>query len=43
MRIVVDTNVLVGAAIKAASFPFIVVRWIDRNGGLLKSSMGARI
>ncbi len=38
MRIVVDTNVLVSAALKTASFPFIVIRWIDRNGGLLKSA-----
>lgn len=38
MRIVVDTNVFVSAALKANSLPFIVVRWIDRNGGLLKST-----
>jgi putative PIN family toxin of toxin-antitoxin system len=37
MRIVVDTNVLVSAVLKANSLPFQVVRWIDRHGGLLKS------
>lgn len=37
MRIVVDTNVLVSAVLKANSLPFQVVRWIDRNVGLLKS------
>ena len=35
---VVDTNVFVSAVLKANSLPFIVVRWIDRNGGLLKST-----
>ena len=38
MRIVVDTNVFVSAALKANSLPFIVARWIDRHGGLLKSA-----
>ena len=38
MRIVVDTNVFVSAALKANSLPFIVVRWVDRHGGLLKST-----
>jgi putative PIN family toxin of toxin-antitoxin system len=38
MRIVVDTNVLVSAVLKANSLPFQVVRWIDRHGGLLKSA-----
>jgi len=38
MRLVVDTNVFVSAALKANSLPFIVVRWIDRHGGLLKSA-----
>jgi uncharacterized protein len=38
MRIVVDTNVFVSAVLKSASLPFVVVRWIDRNGGLLKSA-----
>jgi hypothetical protein len=38
MRIVVDTNVIVSAAIKANSLPFIVVDWIDRHACLLKSA-----
>jgi putative PIN family toxin of toxin-antitoxin system len=37
MRIVVDTNIFVSAAIKQASWPASVVRWIDRHGGLIKS------
>jgi putative PIN family toxin of toxin-antitoxin system len=37
MRIVVDTNVFVSAAIKQASWPASVVRWIDRHGGFIKS------
>lgn len=37
MRIVVDTNIFVSAAIKQASWPASVVRWIDRRGGLIKS------
>jgi uncharacterized protein len=37
MRLVVDTNVFVSAALKDNSLPFLVVRWIDRHGGLLKS------
>jgi len=38
MRLVVDTNVFISAAIKANSAPFIVVRWIDRHDSLLKST-----
>jgi putative PIN family toxin of toxin-antitoxin system len=38
MRLVVDTNVLISAVLKANSVPFIVVRWIDRHGGLLRST-----
>jgi putative PIN family toxin of toxin-antitoxin system len=38
MRIVVDTNVFVSAVLKYNSLPFLVVRWIDENGGLLKSA-----
>ena len=38
MRIVVDTNVLVSAVLKVNSLPFLVVRWIDERGGLLKSA-----
>ena len=37
MRIVVDTNVFVSAVLKLNSLPFLVVRWIDEHGGLLKS------
>jgi uncharacterized protein len=37
MRLVVDTNVFVSAALKTTSFPASVVRWVDRYGGLLKS------
>jgi putative PIN family toxin of toxin-antitoxin system len=37
MRLVVDTNVFVSAVLKANSLPFLVVRWIEQNGGLLKS------
>ncbi len=37
MRIVVDANVFVSAALKESSWPGIVVRWVDQYGGLLKS------
>ena len=37
MRIVVDTNVFVSAALKESSWPGLIVRWVDRYGGLLKS------
>jgi predicted nucleic acid-binding protein len=42
MRLVVDTNVFVSAALKSASFPASVVRWVDRRGGLLKSKATER-
>jgi len=38
MRLVVDTNVFVSAVLKANSLPFLVVRWVDQQGGLLKSA-----
>jgi putative PIN family toxin of toxin-antitoxin system len=38
MRLVVDTNVFVSAALKENSLPFLVVRWIEQYDGLLKSS-----
>jgi putative PIN family toxin of toxin-antitoxin system len=38
MRVVVDTNVFVSAALKTQSWPASVVRWVDRNGGLLKTA-----
>ena len=37
IRLVVDTNVLVSAAIKTQSPPFLVIRWLEDHGGLLKS------
>jgi len=37
MRLVLDTNVFISAALKQASWPGIIVRWLDRNGVLLKS------
>jgi predicted nucleic acid-binding protein len=37
MRLVVDTNVLISAALTQASWPANTVRWIGRYGGLLKS------
>jgi uncharacterized protein len=39
MRIVVDTNVFVSAALKELSWPGTVVRWVDAFGGLLKTSI----
>jgi putative PIN family toxin of toxin-antitoxin system len=39
MRLVVDTNVFVSAALKQASWPGMVVRRLDRHGGLLKTDM----
>jgi putative PIN family toxin of toxin-antitoxin system len=38
MRVVVDTNIFVSAALKESSWPGAVVRWLDEFGGLLKSS-----
>jgi putative PIN family toxin of toxin-antitoxin system len=38
MRIVVDTNVIVGAAFKESSWPGAVIRWVGSFGGLLKST-----
>jgi hypothetical protein len=37
MRIVVDANVFVSAAFKEASWPGMVVGWVDDFGGLLKT------
>ena len=39
MRIVVDPNVFVSAALKESSWPGEVVRWLDTSGGLLKSAV----
>jgi putative PIN family toxin of toxin-antitoxin system len=38
MRVVVDTNVIVSAALKESSWPASVIRWVDNFGGLLKST-----
>ena len=37
MRLVIDTNIIVSAALKQVSRPASVLRWIDRHGDLLKS------
>jgi uncharacterized protein len=37
MRVVVDTNVLISAALKADSAPRYAIRWIQRQGIFLKS------
>jgi uncharacterized protein len=39
MRLVVDTNVFVSAALKEASWPGDTVRWVGRHGGLLKTAI----
>lgn len=39
MRLVVDTNIFVSAALKEASWPAATVRWIAMYGGLLKSAV----
>ena len=38
MRIVVDTNIFVSAALKESSWPGAVVRWVDAFDGPLKSA-----
>jgi len=38
IRLVVDTNVFVSAAIKANSTPYLVVRWLGNHGRLLKTA-----
>jgi uncharacterized protein len=42
MRLVVDTNVFVSAALKDSSWPGSTLRWIDKFGGLLKSDVTER-
>ena len=42
MRLVVDTNVFVSAALRESSRPAEVIRWLDRFGGLLKSTATER-
>ena len=39
MRIVLDTNVLVSAALKRNSMPGMAVHLVERSGGLLKSQV----
>lgn len=39
MRVVVDTNVFISAALKESSWPGAVVRWLDEFGGLLKTAV----
>jgi len=39
MRLVVDTNIFVSAALKEASWPAETIRWIATYGGLLKSAI----
>jgi predicted nucleic acid-binding protein len=39
MRLVVDTNVFVSAALKASSWPGDTIRWIGKYGGLLKTAV----
>jgi uncharacterized protein len=39
MRIVVDTNVFISAAFKESSWPGVVIRWVDKFGGLLKTAV----
>ena len=38
MRLVVDTNVIVSAALKKSSWPGETPRWVAKYGGLLKST-----
>jgi putative PIN family toxin of toxin-antitoxin system len=38
MRLVIDTNVVVSAALKEASWPGHAVRWVGKFGGLLKTA-----
>ena len=37
MRVVVDTNVFISAALKESTWPGAVVRWLERFDGLLKT------
>jgi putative PIN family toxin of toxin-antitoxin system len=37
IRAVVDTNVIVSAALKSSSLPRVALSWIDRHGCLLKT------
>jgi uncharacterized protein len=39
MRLVIDTNIFVSAALKETSWPAQTLRWIGKYGGLLKSTL----
>lgn len=39
MRLVVDTNIFISAALTNASWPAKTVRWVGKYGGLLKSDV----
>jgi len=39
LRLVVDTNIFVSAALKEASWPANTLRWIGKYGGLIKSEI----
>ena len=39
MRVVVDTNIFVSAALKESSWACMVIRWLDESGGLLKTAV----
>lgn len=39
MRLVVDTNIFVSAALKEVSWPANTLRWIGKYGGLIKSEV----
>jgi putative PIN family toxin of toxin-antitoxin system len=38
MRVVVDANVFISAALKESSWSGAVIRWLDKFGGLLKTA-----
>ncbi len=42
MRLVVDTNIFVSAALKGSSWPAIVVRWLEESSGFLKTAITER-
>jgi putative PIN family toxin of toxin-antitoxin system len=42
MRLVVDTNVFISAALKQASAPGTVIRWLEAHDGLLKTAVTER-
>jgi predicted nucleic acid-binding protein len=38
MRVVVDTNIFISAALKANSWPSVALHRVEQSGGLLKSA-----